>query len=73
MVSSTGIALMNGLGLIRHRRPVHHRVHHRGTGINPVVGALINHLIGGSYKITGSGKKRKPGRPRRVGRPNTLK
>ena len=37
MVSSTGIALLNGLGL------AHHRVHHRGTGINPVVGVLIIH------------------------------
>ena len=66
MVTSTGISMVNGLGLARHR--VHHRLHHRGTGINPVVGALINHLIGGSYKITGAGK-RAPVHHRRVGRP----
>ena len=69
MVSSTGIALMNGLGIHRVHRV--HRVHHRGTGVNPVLGAVINHLIGGSYKITGAGhKKRAPGRPRtKLGRP----
>ena len=71
MVTSSGISMIrSGLGIRLPHHRVHHRVHH-GTGISSAVaGALINHLIGGSYKITGAGKKRAPGRPRtKLGRP----